>query len=120
MHFKRSSAICFNVDQPKILSSGNGLMLYHTIKEGSGERLQGHHGPLVVTDFVLYSCSKTNSNLFADINKNVLKEDSKAFSQLIAEAGKRMSKVSCAGFSTIVHQSPNSGQLERCLFTKYK
>ena len=27
MHFKMSSAICFNMDQSKILSSGNGLML---------------------------------------------------------------------------------------------
>ena len=25
------SAICFNLDQSKILSSGNGLTLYHTI-----------------------------------------------------------------------------------------
>ena len=25
MHFKMSSEICFNLDQPKILSSGNGL-----------------------------------------------------------------------------------------------
>ena len=25
MHFKILSAICFNLDQPKILSSGNGL-----------------------------------------------------------------------------------------------
>ena len=25
MHFKMSSAICFNLDQSKILSSGNGL-----------------------------------------------------------------------------------------------
>ena len=25
MHFKLSSAICFNLDQSKILSSGNGL-----------------------------------------------------------------------------------------------
>ena len=27
-----SSAICFNLDQSKILSPGNGLTLYHTIK----------------------------------------------------------------------------------------
>ena len=27
MHFKMSSAICFNLDQSKILSSGNGLTL---------------------------------------------------------------------------------------------
>ena len=25
MHFKQSSAVCFNLDQSKILSSGNGL-----------------------------------------------------------------------------------------------
>ena len=31
MHFKISSVICFNLDQFKILSSGNGLTLYHTI-----------------------------------------------------------------------------------------
>ena len=29
---KMSSAICFNLDQSKILSSANGLMLYHTIQ----------------------------------------------------------------------------------------
>ena len=28
IHFKRSSAICFNLDQSKILSSGNGLIKY--------------------------------------------------------------------------------------------
>ena len=28
MHFKMSSAICFNLDQFKILSSGNGLKEY--------------------------------------------------------------------------------------------
>ena len=28
MHFKMSSANCFNLDQSKILSSGNGLRLY--------------------------------------------------------------------------------------------
>ena len=27
MHFKMSSAICFNLDQSKIVSSGNGLKL---------------------------------------------------------------------------------------------
>ena len=27
MHFEMSSAICFNLDQSKILSSGNGLIL---------------------------------------------------------------------------------------------
>ena len=27
MHFKMSSAICFNLDQSKILSSGNGLKI---------------------------------------------------------------------------------------------
>ena len=31
MHFEMSSAICFNLDQFKILSSGYGLTLYHTI-----------------------------------------------------------------------------------------
>ena len=31
MHFKMSSAICFNLDQAKILLSGNGLTLYHTM-----------------------------------------------------------------------------------------
>ena len=30
MHFKRSSVICFNLDQSKRLSSGNGLTLYKT------------------------------------------------------------------------------------------
>ena len=28
MHFKMSSAICFNLDQSKMLSSGNGLRTY--------------------------------------------------------------------------------------------
>ena len=28
MHFKMSFAVCFNLDQSKILSSGNGLMKY--------------------------------------------------------------------------------------------
>ena len=28
MHFKMSSAVCFNLDQSKILPSGNGLTLY--------------------------------------------------------------------------------------------
>ena len=32
MHFKMSSAICFNLDQSKILSSGNGLSLYQTVQ----------------------------------------------------------------------------------------
>ena len=31
MHFKISSSICFNLDQSKIMSSGYGLTLYHTI-----------------------------------------------------------------------------------------
>ena len=30
MHFKMLSAICFDLDQPKILSSGNGLTHYQT------------------------------------------------------------------------------------------
>ena len=29
MHFKMSSAICFNLDQSKILSSGSGLICCH-------------------------------------------------------------------------------------------
>ena len=29
MHFKMSSGICFNLDQLKSLSSGNGFKLYH-------------------------------------------------------------------------------------------
>ena len=35
MHFKMSSAICFNLDQFKILSSGNGLtiQIYHCQRE---------------------------------------------------------------------------------------
>ena len=28
MHFKMLSAICFNLDQPKILLSGNGLTIH--------------------------------------------------------------------------------------------
>ena len=32
MHLKMLSAICFNLDQSKILSSGNGLTLYHCLK----------------------------------------------------------------------------------------
>ena len=32
MYFKMSSAICFNLDQPKFLSSGNGLTLNQTIQ----------------------------------------------------------------------------------------
>ena len=32
MHLKMSSAICFNLDQSKILSSGNRLMQLHTIQ----------------------------------------------------------------------------------------
>ena len=32
-----SSAICFNLDQSKILSSGNGLILYHTTKFYPGQ-----------------------------------------------------------------------------------
>ena len=31
LHFKMSSAICFNLDQSKISSSGNGFALYHII-----------------------------------------------------------------------------------------
>ena len=31
MHFKMSSAICFNLDQSKILLSGNGLTLENKI-----------------------------------------------------------------------------------------
>ena len=31
MHFKLSSAICFNLDQSKILSSGNGLSITYII-----------------------------------------------------------------------------------------
>ena len=34
MHFKMSSAICFNLDQSKILSSGNELILYQFAKFG--------------------------------------------------------------------------------------
>ena len=34
-----SSAVCFNLDQSKILSPGNGLTLYQTIKKS-----QGHMG----------------------------------------------------------------------------
>ena len=36
MHFKISSAICFNLDQSKILSSGNGL----TETDNSGKQDQ--------------------------------------------------------------------------------
>ena len=32
MHFKMLSAICFNLDQSKILSSGNGLKKYNLSK----------------------------------------------------------------------------------------
>ena len=32
MHFKMLSAICFTLDQSKILSSGNGLIGYHEQK----------------------------------------------------------------------------------------
>ena len=32
MHFKMSSAICFNLDQSKILEFGNGLTLYQIMK----------------------------------------------------------------------------------------
>ena len=31
-----SSANCFNLDQSKILSSGNGLTVYQTVKESGG------------------------------------------------------------------------------------
>ena len=37
MHFKMSSAICLNLDQSKILSSGNRLMSYLSY---SGRRLE--------------------------------------------------------------------------------
>ena len=32
MHLQMPSAICFNLDQSKILRSGNELNLHHTIK----------------------------------------------------------------------------------------
>ena len=37
MHFKTSSAICFNLDQSKILSSGNGLSYWQTDGQKDGE-----------------------------------------------------------------------------------
>ena len=37
MHFKMLSAICFNSDQSKILSSGNGLILYQKTKFVTGQ-----------------------------------------------------------------------------------
>ena len=36
-----SSAICSNLDQPKILSSGNGLSLYHTIQNFNNRNEKG-------------------------------------------------------------------------------
>ena len=39
MHFKMSSAICFQLGQSKILSSGNGLTLRYTIFFQSHELL---------------------------------------------------------------------------------
>ena len=58
MHFKLSSAICFNLDQSRILSSGNGLSQYmslqvDTLNQGAltGQGVAGGMGylsPLVV------------------------------------------------------------------------
>ena len=31
MHYKMSSAICFNLEKSKILPSGNGLKIQHTV-----------------------------------------------------------------------------------------
>ena len=48
MHHKMLSAICFNLDQSKILSSGNGVKaspLYMYIKPESGGRYYSN-GPL--------------------------------------------------------------------------
>ena len=36
MHFKMSSAICFNLDQSRILSSGNWLMCQNAALCGNG------------------------------------------------------------------------------------
>ena len=42
IHFNMSSAICFNLDQSKILSSGNGLtnLVFHA---GAGSLLLPHY-----------------------------------------------------------------------------
>ena len=40
MHFKVSSAICFNLDQSKILSSGNGLMARRRAFENMARKVE--------------------------------------------------------------------------------
>ena len=41
MHFKMSSAICLNLDQSKILSSGNGLRIASVLWQDTLENLDG-------------------------------------------------------------------------------
>ena len=47
MHFKMSSAVCFNLDQYKTLSSGNGLTAVMDVKSGGN-----------TCSFVLFSLGK--------------------------------------------------------------
>ena len=53
MHFKMSSAICFNLDQFKILSSGNGLNNICRNKEKGSSTLD--------VSFIHYSCMAVGS-----------------------------------------------------------
>ena len=49
MHFKLSSAICFNMDLSKILSSGNGLKGNNSIKNSM------NHDQNTIHTFLLYN-----------------------------------------------------------------
>ena len=77
MHFKKSSAICFNLDQSKILSSGNGLksIFYFSLQESSilivQLYLQGYTGQLNIHVYIDKPFFKTFSSLILQDFLNV-------------------------------------------------
>ena len=55
MHFKMASAICFNLDQSEIMSSGNGLVdLQKPIHRGQSEPTDLGQNLLATTNFSTY------------------------------------------------------------------
>ena len=73
MHFKISSAICFNLDQSKIPLPGNGLTLYHTIPTlkkkplenivGKGENAGNQHSLFIPQGFLPSQRQKSSFEL---------------------------------------------------------
>ena len=68
MHFKMSSAICLNLDQSRLLLSGNGLKTFLIVSSPEHEVSYCDHSPSVVRPsvvrlhFLVYTLASTNIN----------------------------------------------------------